>query len=379
MLLTRTIHRFLLWVIGFDRVRSTMSVGTLAVVTLATSAASAESLIDEELSCPIRDNWRVKSPDCPCEKGWNPTDEQLVEILDRHGKWLETSHPPDQSVSGKANFCNARIFNVDFTEANLKYANFTGADMMNARFIGADLSFSSFVDAALMNAEFDEARVQTVDFTSAELLNASFEDSYAFSAKFNRALLVNASLVGATLWYADLTGADLRGADLTGADLRAARLVGTNLKDSVLRNAKLVETVVTDARLAFSDLSESEYAPASPPPENYVVGIEGLESVTFPVGQEAGIVQLRELLRRSGLRSLEREATFAIEHNRATNLRKSDALHEQVGGAALMIFFEWTVGWGLFPGRALLILMAAVLFHFNPLYNRHSGTSIQIR
>ena len=98
-----------------------------------------------------------------------------------------------------------------------------------------------------------------------------------------------------------------------------------------------------------------------------------------------GAVQLRELLRDVGLRSQERELTFAIEHDMALQLRRScppirwlvrglsynswgkcnpvDWIH----GVARYLLFEVTTEWGHAPGRALLILLGLIVV-MTPIY-----------
>ena len=52
---------------------------------------------------------------------------------------------------------------------------------------------------------------------------------------------------------------------------------------------------------------------------SFVGGIKGLATVRFDPGMETGLVQLRELLQKAGLRDLERQATYAIESNKTRN------------------------------------------------------------
>jgi hypothetical protein len=85
--------------------------------------------------------------------------------------------------------------------------------------------------------------------------------------------------------------------------------------------------------------------------------------VTFPPGQEIGLVQLRDLLQKAGLRELEREATFAIEHGRTRHAIAGwdDKPGNAVEGIFRMIAFDWTTGYGMYPGYALKIIAVAWL------------------
>lgn len=250
-----------------------------------------------ELHCPVRDGWQETPMECPCEVGWKPTEAQLHEILATHKTWRQQGGLNDPSVPGRAVLC--------------------GADLSATWLKGADLGGANLRDASLRYARLESA---------------------------------------------DLSGADLEGADLSAAMLKHAQLILTDLENADLggadlEGALLISTIVTNAHFAYASLHEALYEPASPPPNGHVEGIEGLASVILSPGKQSGIVQLRELLRDAGLRDLEREATFAIERNKAQDARRLGKPFERLGGLLKLIFFEWTTGWGLYPERALVILL----------------------
>jgi uncharacterized protein YjbI with pentapeptide repeats len=241
---------------------------------------------------------------CPFEKVWKP--ENVPRILEEHRKWLARWHENQYSEEwakthpeGRANLCNADLSGADLSKANLSGANLSKADLLLA------------------------------DLTEADLR-------------------------GANLTEADLRGANLTEADLLLADLSKADLLYANLSKAELYQANLTETV-----LARANLTDAVYAPASPPPDSYLEGIRGLSTVQFPEGSGSGLVQLRELLQKAGLRDLEREATYAIESNKTSHLitgaRKSPL--NFLEGIFRLAAFEWTTGYGLYPGRALLVIL----------------------
>jgi hypothetical protein len=217
-------------------------------------------------------------------------------------------------------------------------------------------------------------------------------------ADLSRAELNDADLRGAELNKADLIGAELNKADLHWANLNKADLHWANLNDANLTGANLTET-----RLAFANLTGAIYAPASPPPNPYLEGIKGLSTVVFPEGSGSGLVQLRELLQKAGLRDLEREATFAIERGKtwhtlnllsrwANDNQENDNVSDpskpledidgfdlvglgkaildhpwvvesilshrgEVGeGVFRLVAFDWTTAYGLYPTCALAII-----------------------
>jgi len=82
--------------------------------------------------------------------------------------------------------------------------------------------------------------------------------------------------------------------------------------------------------------------------------IKGLDTVWFSSEKQSGLVQLRNALKESGLRDLEREATYAIEHSKTKNYEE---WHRQL---PRLLLFEWTCEYGLHSLRPIKIV--SVLF-----------------
>ena len=255
---------------------------------------------------------------CPHEKGWKPTDEERSD----HKSWLAIDVDEKRLNSkGRADLCNA-----DLSQAILNDVVLRGAKLNNADLLGAKLN--------------------------------------------------NAVLPGAELNNADLNGAELNGADLDGAELNHADLGWVKLN-----NAGLISVQLKDAKIANVALTNAAYAPASAPPDSYVAGIKGLSSVTFPAGLEIGLVQLRDLLQKAGLRDLEREATFAIENGKTKH--SLQGWKENPAGAAEGLFryvaFDLTTAYGLRPARALLLIVAIwalfVVIYVGPIWSKRPPTA----
>jgi hypothetical protein len=172
-------------------------------------------------------------------------------------------------------------------------------------------------------------------------------------AQLQNAVLVEAQLQNADLRSAQLQNANLGGAQLQNALLVEAQLQNADLRSAQLQNADLASTNLEGTHLAYSDLTNTIYAPVSPPPASYVGGIKGLETV-HAEADVSGLVQLRELLQRAGYRDLERAATFSIERAKTRQARPLEGIFR-------LVTFEWPVGYGLYPGRALLILLYLML------------------
>jgi hypothetical protein len=141
-------------------------------------------------------------------------------------------------------------------------------------------------------------------------------------------------------------------------------LVRADLSSASLIEANLTDANVSGAHLAYLDLTRAVYAPASPPPDDYVAGLRGLSTVRVSGPDRlTGLTQLRQLLAKAGLPE-EYEATFAIERNKTSYLLHGDQepasrrWRDRIDGAFRLVMFEWPIAYGLSPGRSLLVLIA---------------------
>jgi uncharacterized protein YjbI with pentapeptide repeats len=314
---------------------------------------------------------------CPHGLGWRPRAEELAQLVNTT---LEPARKP--------NFCNAdlrgaELSNKDLRGAKLNNANLRSAELNNANLSGAELNSAILYRAKLTNAKLFGAKLNNADLRRAELKNADLITAKLNKADLRRAELNNAHLNGAELNDAILQEAELNNAHLNGAELNRAKLQGAELNNAYLNaakldNAKLQSTKLNNASLnrakltnadlfgaelkdtllALAELTEANYAPVSPPPNAYVAGIIGLETVHFPEGREIGLIQLRELLQKAGLREEERQTTYAIESGRTRHALT--AWRNNPGAATEGLFrlvaFDLTTAYGLHPTRALKTL-----------------------
>jgi hypothetical protein len=100
--------------------------------------------------------------------------------------------------------------------------------------------------------------------------------------------------------------------------------------------------------------------------------------VTFPEGLETGLVQLRDLVQKAGLREDERNLTYALERGRTEHALaawKQD-FPRAAEGVFRLIAFDWTTAYGLHPAQALgiLLLVWALLIpvYWWPIHRRSS-------
>lgn len=325
--------------------------------------------------------------ECPCGKEWKPTQEQLSLVLQAS---KERGFNPKRSPAvlcdadlryrdlGGAELYEADLRGALLSNANLEGAYLNGADLRHAELFSAHMDRAVLEEANLQGADLSHASLKNASFDRAELRNANLSHADLAGAFLEEAVLEDAKLLMSNLSRANLDYANLKEVygekiNFRGARLRGADLEGANLERSQLQNADFFMANLTEvdlylanlegARLAGANLTQSNFAPSSAPPDGHLAGIQGLRSVVFPPGQQSGLVQLRVLLENGGLRILEREATFAIERNKSLHDRRSSNWSRKIIGAIRLVSLEWTTGYGLAPQRAiyLLILLAVVM------------------
>jgi uncharacterized protein YjbI with pentapeptide repeats len=313
---------------------------------------------------------QAQAETCPHQKGWKPTDDDLRQMLAAHSVWAKewtktklSKEWASQHSQGRANLCKARILRVSLSGADLYGAVLSEAELPLADLRKTVLYNAQLDNAIMWNADLSEANLAWADLTGAKLNDSDLTGVWLSNAQLNGTELYGVKGKGANLNHAKLNDAKLNKANLTGADLTEANLTKADLTEATLTNARLTRaklngavlrgTILTSAMLAFTDLTGATYAPASPPPDGYVAGIQGLTTLTFPRGEEAGLVQLRKLLQEAGLRDLEREATYAIERGRTRHT------WEAAPGESAFRFlaFDLTTAYGLRPVRALGIIL----------------------
>lgn len=329
--------------------------------------------------------------------------------------WIPEAEYINQVSNGMVvspNLCNASIIGLGIPDKN-----FNNSDMRGANLYASNLFRASLQQSALNEVDFRHVIASEADFYCSTLNNSNLSD-----ALLSRSNLSNA----------DLTSADLSRAYLAGADLSTAILTRANLTGADLTGAILLDTKLTDAELRNVNLTGALYSPNRSPPIYNVAGLKGLRTVKFqrflahesyllteiglhneidlggycyPLkymysimlmiessiskfrlrnnevldddlsemyfqveGSETGLVELRDALQKSGLRDLEREATYAIERGRTERILHEAALRIDLSLAervvyfaahiARYILFDATIRYGLHPARSIQIIVS---------------------
>jgi uncharacterized protein YjbI with pentapeptide repeats len=265
----------------------------------------------------------------------------------------------------EANLQGAFLVEANLQGADLGEANLQGANLFRANLQGANLFQANLQGANLQKANLQKANLSGVNLQQADLREANLQPAQLGGANLQKANLVEANLRGASLQGANLQEADLRWAMLEKVDLG-----GANLQEADLFRAKLEGAFLVEANLAG--------ALYEPNPESLpaVWSLEGpsnrLEGLLFH-RSPAALIALREAFKKAGMRSQERQITYAIEHTR--RLQAWNPLWyggedprpwlEQLTGKGESLFsyvlFELPSGYGMVPSRALATLGLLIL------------------
>jgi uncharacterized protein YjbI with pentapeptide repeats len=179
------------------------------------------------------------------------------------GKPEAVDHRPNRDLT-EANFANADVRRVDFSNSILNRANlnhakgekaqFDLAELKGAELQGTYLKGSFFRRAQLDGALLDGALLQGTDLVEAHLLGASLDN-----AQLQGAVLQNAGLWAASLKNAHLQGADLKGTRLQIAFLDNAQLLGASLENANLLGASLDNVELQGALLKGAHLKAASF------------------------------------------------------------------------------------------------------------------------
>ena len=299
---------------------------------------------------------RIRSLDSPESKAaaqkiaeaWTWTDgagnvrtfEDFQDIIQKHGQWL---------ASGGKEGVRADLTNADLTSADLKAVNLSEAAMSGVNLTKADMSATFLKNADLSGAQFFETTLLVLA-EDVNLSNATIRNSKV------RGILKRANLSKAKIYDADLTSIVL-----TDADLSEALISGGNFTNVFFARANLSNTIVfdgdwTDANLRLANVRGLRFEPSKNPDTRAVSGATNLEFITYANSPDA-VTLLRNSLRESGFDDAQRKMTYALK------VRQNELRTENGGVFKLLyyylnlVFFDWTVHYGMQPERALVIII----------------------
>jgi hypothetical protein len=84
------------------------------------------------------------------------SEQELKDILDKHGKWLRNESGGEKANLSYANLSSANLSSANLSYANLSYANLSSADLRYANLSSANLSYAdlSYADLSYANLSY---------------------------------------------------------------------------------------------------------------------------------------------------------------------------------------------------------------------------------
>ncbi|MCY7349002.1 MAG: pentapeptide repeat-containing protein [Pyrinomonadaceae bacterium] len=299
---------------------------------------------------------RIRSLDSPESKAdaqkiaeaWSWTDgagnrktlKDFHDIIQKHGQWL---------ASGGQQGIRADLTNADLSAADLKAVNLSEAVMSGVNLTKADMSAAFLKSADLSGAHLFETTflvlAENINLSGASIMNSKVGG-----------ILKNANLSKATFYNADLTSAVLTDTDLSGALISGGNFTNVFLARANLSKAIVFDGDWTDANLRLADVSGLRFEPSKNPDTRAVSGATNLEFITYANSPDA-VTLLRNSLRESGFDDAQRKITYALKVRQNELRKENGGVFKLLYYYLNLIFFDWTVRYGMQPERALIIMI----------------------
>lgn len=213
---------------------------------------------------------------------------------------------------------------------------------------GLDIAWIDLTGAQLDGANISGSGVRgTVDGTT--------KRGIAYGINLTRARMTGAEIRSSIAKETLLRDALLIGVDFTNTDLSGGALYGADL-----RWANLTETTLSNLDLSGADLYGVTFEPKSGSLPN-ITGIASacnLEGMSY-IGSPNQLGQLRSAFYAAGLDNQARQITYAIEHTRRV-IDARGGVTSRLSSYGRLVAVEWTTGYGIYPFRPLIVLLALV-------------------
>ena len=98
------------------------------------------------------------------------SEQELKDILDKHGKWLRNENGGERANLSFANLSSANLRYANLSFANLRYADLSSANLRSANLSSANLS----------SANLSSANLRSADLRYADLVLFQFQRHQAF-------------------------------------------------------------------------------------------------------------------------------------------------------------------------------------------------------
>ncbi|HEY8272131.1 MAG TPA: pentapeptide repeat-containing protein [Pseudobdellovibrionaceae bacterium] len=117
------------------------------------------------------------------------SEQELKDILDKHGKWLRNEEGGERANLSSANLSSANLSSADLSSANLRFVDLSFANLSSANLRFVDLSSANLSSANLRSADLSSANLRFADLSSADLRSADLRSAVGF--KFTPLQVVN--------------------------------------------------------------------------------------------------------------------------------------------------------------------------------------------
>lgn len=279
------------------------------------------------------------------------TKAEFVAILQRHAQWLSSAG----HEGARADLTAADLNDLDSAAADMKVVNLESAVMPGVKIGKAD-AVVFLKNADLSGAQLFETK-----------LFGMMEGVYLSGAFFNLTK-ISGTITGADLANARIVNADFTGANLAKSNLSGASIFDSNFANTFLGGADLSKATVlggdwTDANFLTTDVKELLFEPIKTPEIRAFAGAKNLEFIRYGTSPDA-VTLLRNSLRENGFDDAGRKVTYALKrrHNELYREQAGDNWVKYIYYFLNLIFFDWTVRYGLEPARALMIVLYVWLF-----------------
>ncbi|MEZ5813196.1 MAG: pentapeptide repeat-containing protein [Alphaproteobacteria bacterium] len=190
------------------------------------------------------------------------TQEQLLEIIERHKKFLMGSGGGQRAIltckdlSG-LDFRLADLSNADFSGARLDGANMSQASFVNASFFSCDMHKTDMKNSNFTRADFRGAEVIGSDLSEADFTHADFRQGHLLNYKSE-----NPDEGWGKHGHTRFSGSTVRDTNLSGVMAQHANFSETNLSGVIIQNANLSGVDLTGANLSDTDFTGCSMARA---------------------------------------------------------------------------------------------------------------------
>lgn len=170
-----------------------------------------------------------------------------------------------QLFNSQIGYSSHRSNNVSFRFVNLKGAVLTNSKIFNCDFTNANLSEATLANSIVYKTNWRECRFSNATFTESKISDSIFDKSYCENISMKGTDVVSTTFNHVTLNSADFSAANLEKVSFEDAVCRDSLFVGTTITNSsfercILANCRFVSAgcnTISNCNFNFSNLSNS--------------------------------------------------------------------------------------------------------------------------